>query len=226
MTTTQEYLDAYRNSQKIKVEGLCGRIIRGKTPQDFERLSDDPSRLLVYLTDSEGLESLIGKRGYDQLVTIGHHPDHIVSQVSQGKSYKLVVFPEAEALVADWDGMLELTSKVYPETAPYCKKYALELKSWPFERYEALAGYRFKDVDDPANPKFMSFEKWQQSSKGLIHLRALLYHAIHVRELYRGDGYTYDENGTRGVKEYLLPNLKIEEIEGADVEDMTVLLPS
>lgn len=126
MTTTQEYLDAYRTNQKIKVEGLCGRIIRGKTPQDF------------------------------------------VSQVSQGKSYKLVVFPEAEALVADWDGMLELTSKVYPETAPYCKKYALELKSWPFERYEALAGHRFKDVDDPANPKFMSFEKWQQSSKGLI----------------------------------------------------------
>lgn len=224
--TPIEYLSYYRSGKlPDTVTGLCGRILRGKTPQDFEKLSDDPNRQIVYLTDSDGLKSLIGKSGYDQLVAIGHHPDYIAKCVGEGKTYKLTVFPESAAICADWDGMFELVRQIYPTVYPYCKKYRHELKTWPFAKIERLAGYKFKEHDDPSDPKFMSLENFEKSSKGLVHVRSFFYCAIHVRELYSGDGYTYDENGNRGVKEYLLPNVKITDIPGALLEDMIVEIP-
>lgn len=220
-----EYIELLKTGTKAKVEGLCGRIIRGKTPADFAHLSDDPNRKVVMLTDSEGLESLLGKVGYDMLITIGHHPDHIQKQLGAGKSYKIVVFPASSALEGTWDGVVKLTSQVYPDVAPTLKKYRPELGRLPFATIEQLAGYRFKDADDPAHPKFMTHEAFNKSSKGLVPLRALLYHTLHLRELFRGDGYTYDEKGNRGVREYLLPNVEIASIPGVVVHDLTVALP-
>lgn len=55
------------------------------------------------LTDAEDLQSLLGKNSYQMLITIGHHPDHINQCLSEGKSYKIVVFPASSALEGTWD---------------------------------------------------------------------------------------------------------------------------
>jgi hypothetical protein len=218
-----EYIELLKNGGSDKVEGLCGRIIRGKTPQCFSRLSDDPNRKVVMLTDSEGLQSLLGKNGYDMLITIGHHPDHIAKCLSEGKSYKIVVFPASSALEGTWDGVIRLGSQVYPDVAPFLKKYRPEFARLPFSVIEQMAGYKFKDADDP---RFMSHENFnKRQSKGLAAVRALLYHTLHLRELFRGDGYTYDEKGNRGVREYLLPNVEVTSISGVVVHDLTVSRP-
>lgn len=71
----------------------------------------------------------------------------------------------------------------------------------------------------------MTYEAWEKSDKGLTALRALLYHTLHLRELFAGDGFTYDENGKRGVKEYLMPNKTINDIAGHVLHDLDVKLP-
>jgi len=161
-----EYIELLKTNRSGKVEGLCGRIIRGKTPQCFARLSDDPNRKVVMLTDSEGLQSLLGK------------------------------------------------------------KYRPEFGRIPYSVIEQMAGYKFKDADDPKDPRFMSHENFnKRQSKGLAAVRALLYHTLHLRELFRGDGFTYDEHGNRGVREYLLPNVEVSSIDGVIVHDLTVACP-
>jgi hypothetical protein len=217
-------------------KGLCGRIIRGVTPQHFERLSDDPSRLVVMLTDSAGLESMPGKTGYEMLITVGHHPDHIKSKLATNHTYKFVLFPEGEAFSAVWDNAFKIASQVYPDLRPFFYQNYEALKAGDhtpskgkteaFRRIEALAGYSFMDADKKDDPRFMSYENYLKSGKGVVATRALFYHALHLRELYTGDGFTYDENGRKGVAEYFMLNKPIREISGAVVLDLDVRLPN
>merc|ERR1712194_455074 len=37
-------------------------------------------------------------------------------------------------------------------------------------------------------------------------VRAFLYHALNLNNLYSGDGYTYTHDGKRGISEYLAAN--------------------
>ena len=45
--------------------------------------------------------------------------------------------------------------------------------------------------------------KGLESEGTLIDVRAFLYHTIHLRELFSGDGFTSDEDGQKGLKEYM-----------------------
>ena len=226
MLTPEQYLKVLALGFQLEpppfVRGLCGRIIRGKTAADFEKLSDDPNRLVVMLTDSQGLGKMLGKTGYQMLITVGHHPDHIKKQLAAGKSYKIVVFPEGSALLATWDNLLGITSKVYPDVAADCAKLGMALKSTKYADIEKAAGYKFADVDDPGNARFMSHAAYLAGARNAETLRALMYHTLHIRELFAGDGFTYDEHGKRGVKEYFMLNEVIANIPGAVVADIQV----
>lgn len=236
--TPVEYIDVLRIG-KIPtpppfVSGLCGRILRGKTAEDFERLSDDPKRLIVFLTDSNGLARMFGKTGHEMLVIVGHHPDHIKSKLATNHVYKMVVFPENEAISATWNNCFKLAGEVYPDLVPLCAQYGAEMiarSRWsPISRsflsdIEREAGYKFMDADKQDHPKFMTHDAFLQSKKGLVELRALLYHTLHLRELYSGDGCTYDEHGRKGVNEYLMLNKRIADIQDHVMLDLDVQLP-
>jgi hypothetical protein len=248
----QEYIDVIRTGKKPVpqpyVSGLCGRILRGRPgTDDFEKLSDDKKRLVVMLTDSTGLSKFFGKTGYEMCVLVGHHPDHIKSKVEAGYVYKLVVFPESQGILATWDNVFKMAIGVYPDLTPYVQQHGNTLKSLvdpvtgqvspcdlirfengrtqAFANIEALAGRKFMDCDQSDHPLFMTHEAWQKSQKGLVDLRALLYHTLHLRELYSGDGHTYDANGRKGVKEYLMLNQPILDIAGHVLHDLDVRLP-
>lgn len=229
MLTPSQYLKVlglgFTLSPPPSVQGLCGRIIRGKTTEDFEKLSDDPNRLIVFLTDALGLAKMFGKSDYDMLITVGHHPDHIKKQLEAGKSYKFVVFPESEAQPATWDGLFKATGQVYPDIISDIQQHSAELIGTKYAAFEGQAGFKFASVDDVSNANYMSHAAYLASPRKAVDLRRLFYHTLHIRELYSGDGYTYDEKGKRGVKEYLMPNKKITDIHGAVVADMAVQLP-
>lgn len=248
----QEYVDLVKTGKRPVpqpfVNGLCGRILRGRPgTDDFEKLSDDKKRLVVMLTDATGLSKFFGKTAYDMCVMIGHHPDHIKSKVEAGFVYKLVVFPENEAILATWENVFKMTAEVYPDVAPFIQQHSQALKSIvdpksgqlsPFDPIifenqrtkafaciEEIAGRKFMDCDKSDHADFMTHDSWQKSQKGLVDLRALLYHTLHLRELYAGDGYTYDEHGKKGVKEYLMLNKPIADIAGHVLHDLDVKLP-
>merc|ERR1712129_438017 len=53
----------------------------------------------------------------------------------------------------------------------------------------------------------MLLERERQGSCRPADVRAFLYHALNLNNLYSGDGYTWSLEGQRGVTEYLAANL-------------------
>jgi len=240
---TQEYIDILRSGkQPIPqpfVHGICGRVIRGTKPEHFDTLTDDPSRIVVMLMDADGLARLFGKNGYKILIEIGYRGDYIQQKLAAGNSFKLAVFPAEAAYLADWDGVFKIASEVYPEVASCCTRHAGLLRSLTsfaltagrsdqghfIHEIEKLSGYRFMDADKKDDPRFMSIEQYRTSGKSVWELRALLYHTLHLRELYSGDGYTYNEQGRRQLKEYVMRNKRIADIKDSAVLDLEVQVP-
>ncbi|MDD4931773.1 MAG: isochorismatase family protein [Candidatus Colwellbacteria bacterium] len=213
----------------VDVEGLCGRIIRGKTPNDFLTLTDDPSRKIVMLVDSTGLQKMVGKTGYEMLLEVGYEPDYLKHKVEEGNSFKLVVFPEGGAAqLATWDNAIDMIKEAYPDQADKIERQRHALKNTSFDEIQRRAGFKFLDIEKSGknDPLFMTYERFKQSSGTLIDVRLFLYFSVHLRELYSGDGWTYMGSGQRGVKEYIILNKPITELGESEMIDIIVDIPS
>ena len=53
-----------------------------------------------------------------------------------------------------------------------------------------------------------------------VQIRQFLWDEIGLKDLYRGDGFTYDDGGRRGNREFLARQMRISEIEGVVVVDV------
>lgn len=228
----QEYADHYTKGTKPTdpITGICGRIIRGSDPKDFETLTDDPLRKIVMLLGPDGLAEILGLSGYEQLIKIGYEPDYIVRKVvDEKKQFKLVIFPEGGlALPATWDNILPLIRKIYPDIASDIAQQIPILRSMGFELIEAVAECDFSEIDKAgtSHPKFMTLDRFKASDKGAIAVRMFLYFTLHLRELYSGDGYTYDDKGQKGLREYFIPNMPIKDLGDHIIIDIDVQVPS
>lgn len=209
----------------MSVDGLVGRIIRGRNPEDFETLTDDPNRVIIMLIGSDGLQDLLGKSGYESLIHIGYTKDYIQYKMDQGNEFKLVVFNENDAiLLGTWDNVPKLCAEIYPDVVD--KIYAVldDLKTVPFRMIQMLADFDFEETehDGMNNPNYMSYERFRECDGTLVDVRAFLYHTLHFRVLFSGDGYTYDEEGNRGLMEYIAPNKRLEELGEYRLIDMEI----
>lgn len=227
----KEYARAVQGGDiAVAVQGLCGRIIRGKKPEDFLTLTDDPLRELVLLMGPDGLASLCGKSGYEMLVEIGYQPDYIVRKVrDEGCRFKLIVFPEGgPAKLATWDNVIDVVADVYPDVARKLARHRETLKVTPFVAIATQAGFDFSAVDKagPTDPRYMTHDRYRTAPGTLANARAFLYFTIHLRELFSGDGYTYTADGRRGLQEFIVPNLPIDRLGEHLLLDLTVDLGS
>jgi len=209
------------------VTNICGRIIRGKKPEDFTTLTDDPDRKIVMLVDPDGLASLLGKNGYEMLIQIGYEPDYLKHKVKEGNQFKLVVFPEGGAAqLATWDNVFAMVEQVYPDLK-FPAQIKADFKALPFAEIEKQASFKFLDVEKAGknDSRFMTYQRFVQSAQTLADYRAFLYFTIHLREQYSGDGWTYDAQGNRGVKEYIIPNLPIADLGPSEMIDLDIQIP-
>ncbi|HDZ17473.1 hypothetical protein LCGC14_1968110 [marine sediment metagenome] len=220
------FLEGRKNINPII--GICGRILRGKLSDDFETLSDDPQRKIIMLMGADGLEKLLGKSGYEVLITIGYMLDYIEYKVKSGFQFKLVIFNEGEiAKLATWDNVVLIVSQIYPQAKTKIYHQLEELKITTFSEIERVANRKFNIIDKngPKDKNFMTYERFINSEGTLIDVRAFLFHTVHLRELFSGDGFIYEANGERGLNEYIAPNCKLEELKGYILIDMTINLP-
>jgi nicotinamidase-related amidase len=219
-TTYQVSPSAYIQSlqsgaPRISAQGLVGRIIRGKRPEDFATLTDDPKRQLVLLMGPDGLERLAGKNGYDMLVEIGYDRDYIKRKILDGNQFKLIVYRSGKnADLANWDNVIRIVSDAYPQVAGKLRRNAAELRTTTFDQIERLAGFDFSDVDaiGESDSRYMTAERFERSAGTLADTRAFLYFTVHLRELFSGDGYTYTNDGVRCLSEYLAINQRIDQL--------------
>ena len=228
-STIEDYRDAFINNEHVAVNGLCARMIRGKKPEDYEHLTDDTNRKIVMLFGPDGLEKLPGSDGYGVLELLGFTKEHIAERVNAGYKFKLAVFEEgSEARLATWDNVTQLAGETYPDIRDTLEQYLDELKATPFEDIEQAAGFSFATVchNGINDPRYMTHERFLQSPQDLVATRAFHYFTLHLRELYSGDGYTYDHEGNKGVLEYIVLNKPLHELGRHALIDVAITLPN
>lgn len=171
------------NGLEIPLQGFVGRVVRGVKDRDFEALTDNPKRKIVFLLDSLGLCDLVGLQGRQILNHIGYDDNYIDSLLARQTKFKLVVLPEISVQLATWDNLLNLVAQVYPE--------------W-FQKIEIARPFL----------KTFSYERIK-SEKGVVdELRTFLEEIINVNRLFGGDGFTRREldSSQRVYAEYVSLN--------------------
>ncbi len=232
MFSTDDYCELFLAGKPVPVrmKGVfCGRVLRGTDPSDFQTLTDDPNRKIIMTMGPKGLFALVGRSGHDVLVEIGYERDYIARKVAEGNQFKLVVFTsKGQAWRATWGNVFSLVADAYPEIARIIlHPNTSDLEYVSFEEIERDAGYAFSEVDKNglSDPRFMTAERLLASRCELFQVRAFLYHTVYLRELFTGDGWTRTLEGGRGVREYMMPNALIDDLNDVRVIDLDVQLP-
>lgn len=235
ISNPQEYVQALQSGRVDKVQGVHGRILRGDTDKDFETLTDDPeNRRVVFPTDESGLESLLGKSGYEMLIAIGYPADYIEQLVGKGKKFKLVVFPEGkDSVPATWMNVFRVVSEAYPLCKRSMYAHGAVIQTYNNVNFSALEKKIGKTAEylneiksrGSSDPEFMSAYRYMCSPDTAENARLFLYFTVGLNNLFAGDGFTRDKDNKKGLKEYLLANKKISDMDGAVLIDIDVKLP-
>lgn len=148
------------------------------------------------LLGEDGLENLPGMTGFQILSTVLRYTDeHIRDLVGSGHQFKLAVFerdPNADVKVATWQNTIDVVASVYPLVKDKLQANLASLQSTPFQQIETAAGYNFYSAykKGRSDPGYMTYERLQASAGSLSDVRAFLFHTIHLREPFQGNGFT------------------------------------
>ena len=223
-----DYKDLFLNKTKntTPINNLMGKITRGKTSKDFETLTHDPTRKIVMIMGFDGLERILGKSGLDSLVEIGYTQDHIHHLIDQGFKFKLIIFNSIDScLLATWSNAAKLASKVYPKVKKKIYNNLEELEKVPYDTIEKESSMIWYDINKigTSDPNFMTYKRFKRSEGTIIDVRAFFYFTLHFRELFSGDGYTYNQKGQKTLKEYICVNQKLKNFVDYRLIDIEVI---
>lgn len=227
VSTPQDYVRILRcpeKAGKVQVRGLVGRVLKGKNDEDFDTLSNDPARKLIFLMGSDGLAELVGLDNDRVLVKIGYTADYIERLKKEGYRFKLVVFKSEgdDGRLATWDNVAELAEKLYPSIASKIRSAIPRLKNSSFSEIEAQAPSRFSAVDKAGknHPDYIDEARLERSEGELWEVRGFLFYRARLMDLYAGDGFTRDADGKKGLNEYITSNKPLKELPSAVVTDL------
>ena len=227
------------------IAGLQGRFCRMK-PGEPTALSDDADRRIVFLVDHETCHSSLGVPGYSVCIGIGWDAEYTAGKVNAGYRFAWVVFPEGDCPLGDWSHMIDLAEDMYPECADKIRRHRAALSNWTpasLRDMESRLGYRLLDIDngkyvraatpkaDPkSDPRYMTVARYAAIRLGspedtVEACRAFFYFAIHCKELFFGDGWTRNNLGQKGCKEYVMPSKPLAALGSHREFAITVRLP-
>jgi hypothetical protein len=199
------------------------RAGRGKTPAAFETLGAGPGRRLAWATSAKELAALGKSEPLALLKLLGKDQRALDQARDDGERWKLIVFATVDAELGDWTGLLRAMQRSYPADAvdrvsrhldALNKKTLKELLGDNFERFNGAK-------KSAAHPDHMSLERYQLAEDTAPNARLFLWHALGLNDNYAGKGYTQDDDGRRGLSEYLVPNRPLSEL-GAVLVDLGV----
>ena len=135
-------------------------------------------------------------------------------------------------LPATWDKIPAVVSASFAEhgqqLAALIREHLGQLKSRSFQQLQQEYTHpatgevmsMFDARNKPADCDQDDSAPWRMTEARLLALpspraadiRAFLYHALNLNNLFSGDGYTHTADGMRGYKEYVAPNKKLEDL--------------
>lgn len=227
MTNTQKFVRLLHEGGRGSIRGVYGRIVRIKPGQPLA-LCEEEDRLLVLVTGPSGLSKLVGKTGYDMLDSIGYTRDYIARKLAEGYQFKLLVFARPlDARLGTWRNVVFAAAELYPEVACTLIDALPELMKTSFADFERQSGFVWAEVDKagPVDERFMTIDRLIASDGTALDVRRFFYHVLRLSELYTGDGYTKTNDNQRGVQEYAIRTVEVEDLEDCEVVDLDVKIP-
>lgn len=209
-------------------QSCYGRILRGRTPDDFRTLTDLPERKLVMVMGRDGLAQLAGKTGWQCLQLIGYRMEYIVHKLAAGYQFKLATWLGSSlSTVATWNRVAAVVSATYPETTKAWRQHLPTLEHTAFTEWHRQSGFDWSVVDEAgrSHPQFVTIERFVASRQTALDLRAFLYFTVQLRDLFSGTGHTVTEDGHDGVKEYIIPTAPLASLANCQLTDLRVCQP-
>ena len=236
------------------------RILRGRTPKDFESLSDDPDTLVSWVVGGSDIPKLLsllpessesasssttktglGNSALPLLLHIGHDRPWLAKKLGLGFQFKLCLFSPRSAAsesettknsnepqLANWDGVFEVTNIAYPAQWHFIAPHQQSLKTKSLREIQSnFSLFNIEQVNlqgEKSNPNYMTPDRFSSvmnsdssntltEHQKLAYARAFLWHEVGLTGLYGGRGFTVNENGKRGSKEYLIKNCKLSDVD-------------
>ncbi|KAL9647725.1 hypothetical protein ABK040_015213 [Willaertia magna] len=155
---------------------------------------------------------------------LGFEKKFVTLKLESGFKYELMLidknkFEQASKTTiepADWSGVFTLLEELFPELYPFILPHRQALENTSFETFQKEANFDFVEVkifgwDHPnyLDGKKILLKKEELMKKGLtlFEVRSFFYFEMGMRELFKGDGFTWTESGERGFREYLTGNI-------------------
>lgn len=115
--TPEEFARCWREKIPGQYRGVNGRFIRGTTPEEFSKLSNEPGKKLSWVCTEQLLSGCAGLVPAAALLRIGHGANWLRARLLDGTRFKLAVFPVSGGTVATWDGVYRLVEELFGEEA-------------------------------------------------------------------------------------------------------------
>lgn len=227
MTNTQKFVRLLHEGGRGSIRGVYGRIVRIKPGQPLA-LCEEADRLLVLVTGPSGLLKLVGKTGYEMLDSIGYTRKYIRRKLSEGWQFKLLVFARPlDARLATWRNVVFSAAELYPDVACTLIDALPELTQTSFSEFERRSGFIWEDVDKagPDDERFMTLDRLLASEGTALDVRRFFYHVLRLSDLYTGNGYTKTNDNQRGVQEYAIRTVEVDDLEDCEIVDLDVKIP-
>ena len=219
ITTPDEYIKKFNNFNNTDVsisDKLVGRVLRGSISDDFLKLSPDENRKLIMFMDSTGLQQLLGKDTRTILQIIGYPEDYMKQLFTNKTQFKLVVATKGDNIVSGtWDNLLKLVKDVYGKTSKVSEALEKNLGSLKKIKFDDI----MKQKVDAFSGK-MTQQELEERKGDLWEIRMFLKDVLNLNKLYSGDGYTYNDKGERGVKEYFSKNMELTQLGDYSLMDL------
>ncbi len=229
MTQIDTFVDAFQRGRVgVAVRGCYGRIVRTRHDKPLA-LAEEHDRRVVMVMGPGALRKLVGKSYYEMLLAIGYKRDYIERKLGEGFAFSLLVFarPRGWLKVANWRNTIDGIIANYPEVAEIVRVTASTLRKTSFATFEQQAGFSFAEVDvnGMTDERFITVDRLLASDGSPLFVRRFLYHTARLSELYTGSGLTMTDGGKSGVREYIMSNRPVTQLEELRELKLAVELP-
>ena len=182
----------------------------------------------MFVIGADGLRRFLEMDPRSAMVGLGLKDSWIDEKLQEGSELKLLLLQRTAAQLATWDSVFRLYRQHLIEPIP-SKVLGQEerLQLTPFEEVQRMAQKEFL--------RESSFQEVKSSARGRSHdpryitdghllgdickgtlaeVRGWLYNRMNLNELYDGSGWAkHEHTGELAVKEYIMPNKRVNEFE-------------
>lgn len=211
------------------LQQLAGRVTRGSQESHFVYLQKDrAAKKFAWVMGDDGLILFLTQSNVEALHSIGCEDRWIRKKLEDGEYFRLGIFQRSEeCFPATWNGIFSLIDRHYSENiSSKIRRHAQALKQMSHDEIEArarisyLGGCSYFDINEmgidghSTDPRFMSEERFSECEGTLEECRGFLYNRMGLSRLFDGSGYTKDSNDRLIVREYLQPNVPVQDLPG------------